>query len=89
MTKPSLPPAVLADRLKTIRVSRFGKSGAPVLAMLMKLPLATWLNYESGCVIPGHILLDFIRVTKVSPDWLLTGEGDIDQPQTDYNVSVM
>ena len=89
MTKPFLPPAVLADRLRTIRANRFGKSGVPVLAMLMNLPVMTWLNYESGCLIPGHILLNFIRFTKASPHWLLTGEGDIYQAKNTSDTSVL
>ena len=76
MTMRPLSPLVLAERIKKVREDRFGKTGTPVLAMLLNLPVRNWLNYESGCEVPGHIFLGFISLTKASPHWLLTGEGE-------------
>jgi hypothetical protein len=33
-------------------------------------------NYESGCTIPAHSILRFIKLTGVHPHWLLTGNGE-------------
>ncbi len=71
-----LTPGMLSDRLQTIRVDRFGRAGAPLLAKLVGVPVRTWLNYETGCKVPGHVLLKFIEVTNASPLWLLRGEGN-------------
>jgi hypothetical protein len=59
-----------------VRRELFGERGLAALADALELPPRTWLNFESGCTIPGHILLAFIEVTKVDPHWLLTGEGE-------------
>ena len=40
------------------------------------IPLKTWLNYESGVVMPGRLVLKLIVETHVSPRWLLEGQGD-------------
>ena len=50
--------------------------GAPMLAQDLELPTRTWLNYESGVVIPATVILRFIDVTGANPRWLLTGVGD-------------
>jgi hypothetical protein len=76
MSQRILTPGMLSERLKTIRVDRFGKSGAPLLAMRIGLPVGTWINYETGCNVPAHVLLKFIEVANASPLWLLRGEGD-------------
>ena len=66
----------LSDRIRQIRVERFGESGATQLAAMLGLPVRTWLNYESGVTIPGEILLTFIVYVGVHPYWLLLGKGD-------------
>ena len=70
----------LSDRIRQIRVEKFGESGATLLAGELGLPVRTWVNYESGVIIPGHILLAFMNSIRVRPHWLLTGEGEIYQP---------
>jgi hypothetical protein len=66
---------VLSHRLREVREDRFGKGGTALLAHSLGVPAGTLENYESGCSIPGHLLLGFIMATGVSPHWLLTGEG--------------
>ena len=64
----------LARRINEIRVLRYGDDLAAV-STECEVPERTWLNYESGVTIPGHILLRFIDATGTSPRWLLRGEG--------------
>jgi hypothetical protein len=66
---------VLSRRLREVREDRFGTGGTALLARSLGVPPGTLENYESGCSIPGHLLLGFIMATGVSPHWLLTGEG--------------
>src|SRR3954451_23510233 len=73
---PSFPMnRLLAERIREVRLDLYGEHGSPMLAEGLGLPPRTWLNYEAGVTIPGLILLKFIRVTRVCPDWLLTGDG--------------
>ena len=73
--QPGPTKAELAERLRSVRLDRFGEYGGPVLAWRLGVPARTWLNYESGVSIPGELLLAFIEVTDVEPRWLLTGLG--------------
>ena len=66
----------LAERVRAIRVERFGEDGIPLLAETLGLPEKTWRNYESGVTIPGLVILHFVDVTGVNPRWLRTGKGD-------------
>ena len=66
----------LAQRVREVRRELYGESGAPILAAALELPARTWLNYESGVVIPAAVILRFIEVTGAAPGWLLTGRGD-------------
>jgi hypothetical protein len=66
----------LAQRVRAIRQELYGVSGGPMLAKDLDVPARTWLNYESGVVIPALVILRFLEVTKASPGWLLTGRGD-------------
>ncbi len=65
-----------AERVREIRVERFGEGGAPLLAETLGLPERTWQNYESGVLIPALVILWFIELTGASPRWLRTGAGD-------------
>ncbi len=65
----------LADRVRTIRVQKFGENGGPLLAEQLCVPFRTWINYEDGCTIPAQVILRFIEITDATPHWLLTGEG--------------
>ena len=66
----------LAGRIREVRRELYGESGAPMLAAELDLPARTWLNYESGVVIPATVILRLISVTGANPTWLLTGRGD-------------
>ena len=65
----------LADRITAVRRDLFGDDGLSALVESLNLPLRTWMNYESGVVMPASVLLRFIELTAVEPHWLLTGEG--------------
>lgn len=65
----------LAERVREIRVERYGELGGLLLASALDLPPRTWSNYESGVTMPAHIILQFIEITGASPRWLLTGQG--------------
>ncbi len=66
----------LAERLREIREDFYGENGAQFLADALEIPLQTLLNYESGIVLPGHVVLKLIALTGVKPRWLLTGQGE-------------
>jgi hypothetical protein len=66
----------LAERVREIRVERFGEGGGPLLAETLGVPERTWQNYESGVTIPALVILRFVELTGVSPRWLRTGKGD-------------
>jgi hypothetical protein len=72
--------ATLATRVREIRVDMLRTYGTLFLAEAMGLPSKTWEMYEAGVTIPGEVILQFIEVTKASPDWLLTGQGARYQP---------
>jgi hypothetical protein len=75
MPSQSIPPEVLAGRVREIRLQFFGEHGGPLLAEALGLPYRTWVNYEAGVIIPALVMLRFIEVCGASPHWLLTGEG--------------
>jgi len=56
----------LAERIKQLRIRRFGERGGPELARRLGLPVRTWYNYENGVTIPAEILLDFLTETGYS-----------------------
>jgi hypothetical protein len=66
----------LAARVGEVRRDLYGTHGGPLLAEAMGLPFRTWMNYEAGCTIPGHVILQFIQITGVDHHWLLTGVGE-------------
>jgi len=65
----------LAARLREIRVDLYGEHGVPSLADALGVPPQTWLNYETGVMVPAHIVLQLIVMAEVNPRWLLTGQG--------------
>ncbi len=67
---------VLARRVREIRRDIYGDAGAPMLAEVLDLPARTWVNYESGVIIPATVILHFVEVTGAKSGWLLTGEGE-------------
>ena len=68
--------ATLSDRIRAIRIDRFGDDGAPLLANLMGISECKLTSMETHGPIPGHLVLAFIEVTDASPGWLLTGAGE-------------
>src|SRR5439155_14758442 len=65
----------LSERLRQIRVERFGERGGSEMARQLGLPVRTWYNYESGVTVPAEVLLRFVELTSVEPVWLLHGRG--------------
>lgn len=70
-----LQQADLAHRVREVREDLYGEHGAQFLADALGLPLRTWANYEQGVIIPAEFILKLIDMTRVSPQWLLTGRG--------------
>jgi hypothetical protein len=66
----------LTTRLREVRLEKFGEEGVANLSQAMKIPVRTWEHFETGVMIPGWILLQFIEITGVDPHWLLTGDGE-------------
>jgi hypothetical protein len=66
----------LAARLREIREDLYGEHGAQFLADDLGVPLQTWMNFESGVIIPAKIVLKLIVATNVNPGWLLSGKGE-------------
>jgi transcriptional regulator with XRE-family HTH domain len=67
---------ILARRLREIRADLFGDKGAAELARALEVPARTWYNYERGVTVPAEVLLRFIALTGVEPQWLLDGQGE-------------
>ncbi len=66
--------ALLARRIREIRLELYGENGLPTLAQSLKVPAETWLNYERGVTMPADVLLEFLELTGADPQSLLTGE---------------
>jgi hypothetical protein len=66
----------LAQRVREVRLDRYGVHGGPILAESLRIPYRTWHNYETGCTIPAPTILQFIELTEANPQWLLTGIGE-------------
>lgn len=66
----------LADRLREIREDLYGEFGGQSLADALEIPLQSWLNYESGVVVPAKVVLQLIVKAHINHDWLLTGQGE-------------
>jgi hypothetical protein len=66
----------MAARLREIRQDMYGEHGAQFLADDLGVPLRTWMNYESGIVMPAKVVLRLIVTANVNPHWLLTGRGE-------------
>jgi hypothetical protein len=66
----------IAHRVRQIREELYGENGIEVMAKIFDVPVRTWLNFEQGVMMRADILLEFLVVTGVAPNWLLTGEGE-------------
>ena len=81
----------LAERIKQLRIRRFGERGGPELARRLGLPVRTWYNYENGVTIPAEILLDFLNETGYTFKDLTSGgyfvqfRREPDRPDLDSN----
>jgi hypothetical protein len=67
--------SALAERLRLVRVEFFGERGGSEMARRLALPVRTWYNYESGVTVPAEVILRFMELTGVEPQWLLHGHG--------------
>ncbi len=67
---------ILARRLREVRTDLFGDKGATEIARALMVPARTWYNYERGVTVPAEVLLRFIALTGVEPQWLLDGQGE-------------
>jgi hypothetical protein len=68
--------STLSQRVKAVRMQRFGACGGPMLAELLGIPHQRLERIEAGGAIPAELILRFIDITGVSPRWLLSGEGE-------------
>jgi hypothetical protein len=75
MAVPDTSHVDLGRRVGDVRRELYGDSGGPALAEALGLPAETWANYERGVIIPGPVILAFIKLTGADPHWLFTGEG--------------
>ena len=66
----------LGARLKEIRHDMYGENGIETVAISGDVPADTWRNYERSVTMPAVVLLEFLVLTHVDPNWLLTGEGE-------------
>lgn len=64
------------NRLRMIREDLYGEKGSHHLAKALNIPHHTWLNYESGTVVPADVVLQLQVLYGVNAGWLLTGEGE-------------
>lgn len=66
----------LAQKIKTLRMMKFGERGGPELARRLGLPIRTWYNYESGVTMPAEVLIDFLHATGASLETLLADDAN-------------
>ena len=50
----------IADRIAEVRRDIYGEADISALVDSLDLPRGTWMNYESGVVMPASVLLRFI-----------------------------
>jgi hypothetical protein len=62
-------------RIREVRVALYGEFGVARLAELLGVPCQTWDNYEAGVAMPALVALRFLEATRLSPEWLLSGDG--------------
>jgi hypothetical protein len=65
----------LAAKVREIRDDMYREHGAQFMADALGIALRTWMNYESGVVMPAKIVLKLIVAANVNPGWLLSGRG--------------
>jgi hypothetical protein len=72
---------LISDRLRQIRLERFGAHGVAELARLIGIGPQEWTEYEEGAMVPAEVVLAFIDITGCCPRWLLMGHGEKYQPR--------
>lgn len=82
-------PDGLANRLRQVRIARYGPDSGDRLSRLLGVPAATWGNCEAGVLLPGELLLRFLVLTGAEPRWLLSGEGPMFRDNAVDLVSVL
>lgn len=65
----------IGDRLAKLRCALCGERGACEFARRMGIPHRSWYNAEWGVPCASDVILKIIVETRVSPLWLLRGEG--------------
>jgi hypothetical protein len=70
-----LPNDSLAANLRQIREELFPVDGVREVALRLGIPEQSWTEYESGATVPAEVLLAFVILTGVEPNWLLNGTG--------------
>jgi len=65
----------IAERLRAVRVTRCGDRGMVHFARDLDVHAETWRNCERVGALTADMLVRVIRLTGVSPLWVLTGEG--------------
>jgi transcriptional regulator with XRE-family HTH domain len=67
----------LGNRIRKVRLELLGGDSMNEIAKRLEIHPQTWENYEKGVTIPALVILRFLALTRVNPDWLLTGEGSL------------
>lgn len=65
----------ICSRLREVRVQHFGERGRSKLCRLLGIQPSTYSLYEVNRVPPAELLVRVSRITGVSLEWLLSGDG--------------
>lgn len=68
----------IVERLRALRVARFGPRGQSHLCRLLGVTPSTYHYYEKGRVPPADLLVRVADATHANLLWLLTGQGAMD-----------
>ena len=72
----------LGERIRQVRLARYGGRGASKLARELGISPARYYFYESGAVKPPlHVLAKIAQLSGCNYVWLVTGFGSIDEPE--------
>ena len=63
----------MADRLRNVRILKFGPRGKSAFAKALGIPLQTYVHYEQGRIPPPDLLARIMSVARVNPSWLKSG----------------
>ncbi len=65
----------IIERVRQIRISRFGPRGQTHFAQALGIRSSTYHYYEHTRVPPSPLLVEMARIARVDLVWLMTGEG--------------